>query len=261
MSEANPAISKNTPRGKRVGLLVTCLIDTFRPNAGFAAVRLLEQAGFSVEVPVQGCCGQPNFNGGDEKGAQQMARAIINTFSGFDYVVVPSGSCAAMIRVHYPDMFPDGDEVAAMAVALAEKTWELTSFLVEIAKVDALDVEMDATVVLHDPCSGLRELGIREQPRALLGHVQGLQLKEPASPEVCCGFGGTFCIKYPDISARIADNKIADLQAAGPCDALVSTDLGCLMHLGGALHRDGSALKILHIAEVLAGMTDSGGSD
>ncbi len=261
MSEANPAISKNPPRRKRVGLLATCLIDTFRPNAGFASVVLLEQAGFSVDVPVQGCCGQPNFNGGDEKGAQQMARAVIKTFSDFDYVVVPSSSCAAMIRVHYPDLFPDDDEVAAMAVALAEKTWELTSFLVEIAKVDALDVEMDATVVLHDSCSGLRELGIREQPRALLGRIRGLQLKELANPEVCCGFGGTFCVKYPDISARIAENKIADLQAAGRCDALVSTDLGCLMHLGGTLHREGSTLQILHIAEVLAGMTGSEDSD
>jgi L-lactate dehydrogenase complex protein LldE len=261
MSEANPAISKNPPHGRRVGLLATCLIDTFRPNAGFAAVRLLEQAGFSVEVPVQGCCGQPNFNGGDEKGARQMAQAVINTFADFDYVVVPSSSCAAMIRVHYPGMFTAEGELAAAANALADKTWELTSFLVEVARVAALDVEMDATVVLHDSCSGLRELGVREQPRALLGQIRGLQLKEPANPEVCCGFGGTFCVKYPDISARIAENKIADLQAAGPCDALVSTDLGCLMHLGGALHRKGSTLQILHIAEVLAGMTGSEDTD
>jgi L-lactate dehydrogenase complex protein LldE len=143
-----------------------------------------------------------------------------------------------------------------MAAVLADKTWELTSFLVEIAGVETLDLEMDATVVLHDSCSGLREMGVRAQPRTLLGSIRGLQLKEPANPEVCCGFGGTFCVKYPDISARIAEHKIADLQAAGPCDALVSTDLGCLMHLGGTLHRDGSAVPVLHIAEVLAGMTD-----
>lgn len=261
MSEANPIISKKLPRGKRVGLLATCLIDTFRPNAGFAAVRLLEQAGFSVEVPVQGCCGQPNFNGGDEMGARQMAQTIIKTFAEFDYVVVPSCSCAAMIRVHYPDLFPDDNAAAAMAVALADKTWELTSFLVDVAKVASINVDMDATVLLHDSCSGLRELGVREQPRALLVSMPGVKLKEPANPEICCGFGGTFCVKYPDISARIAGNKVADLLASGPCDVLVSTDLGCLMHLGGKLHRDGTTLPILHIAEVLAGMTDSKDSD
>jgi L-lactate dehydrogenase complex protein LldE len=257
MSETNPVLSKSATRGKRVGLLATCLIDTFRPNAGFAAVRLLEQAGFSVEVPVQGCCGQPNFNGGDESGARQMALHTMQTFAAFDYVVVPSCSCAAMIRVHYTELFSDDAEVAARATTLADKTWELTSFLVDVAGVDAIDASLDATVVLHDSCSGLRELGVRAQPRALLGGVTGLQLKELANPEVCCGFGGTFCVKYPDISARIAEKKLADIQAVGACDAVVSTDLGCLMHLGGSLHREGSEIRVLHIAEVLAGMTDN----
>ena len=261
MSEADPAPIKSISRGKRVGLLATCLVDAFRPNAGFAAVKLLEQAGYAVEVPAQGCCGQPNFNGGDEPGARQMALSIMQTFAEFDFVVVPSCSCAAMIRVHYPELFPDDAEAAALATALAAKTWELTSFLVDVAQVDAVDAALDATVVLHDSCSGLRELNIRDQPRALLAHVKGLQQKEPANPDVCCGFGGTFCVKYPDISARIAGKKIADLQTAGPCDALVSTDLGCLLHLGGSLHREGSELRVLHIAELLAGMTDSEEAD
>jgi len=261
MSEADPAPIQDLSAGKRVGLLATCLIDTFRPNAGFAAVRLLEQAGYTVEVPVQGCCGQPNFNGGDEQGARQMAVQIMQTFAEFDYVVVPSCSCAAMIRVHYPELFPDDATAAAKAAALAEKTWELTSFLVDVALVNGVDAALDATVVLHDSCSGLRELGIREQPRALLGRVSGLQQKELANSDVCCGFGGTFCVKYPDISARMAGKKMADIQAVGPCDAVVSTDLGCLMHLGGSLHREGSGLRVLHIAEVLAGMADGEESD
>ena len=256
MSETDRALSENHAHGKRVGLLATCLIDAFRPNAGFAAVRLLEQAGFLVEVPVQGCCGQPNYNGGDEQGARQMARQIVQTFGGFDYVVVPSCSCAAMIRKHYPELLGADAESAEMARTFAEKTWELTSFLVDVAGVDTVDVESGATVLLHDSCSGLRELGIRQQPRALLRGVRGLQQKEPANPEVCCGFGGTFCVKYPEISARIAGNKVADILAAGNCDALVSTDLGCLMHLGGTLRREKSGMKVWHIAEVLAGMTD-----
>jgi len=256
MSETDRASVKNPAHGKRVGLLATCLIDAFRPSAGFAAVRLLEQAGFHVEVPLQGCCGQPNFNGGDEQGAQRMARQIMRTFGEFDYVVVPSSSCAAMIRCHYPELFCADAESAEMAQNFAAKTWELTSFLVDVAGIAAVDAESSATVLLHDACSGLRELGIREQPRALLRGVRGLQQKEPANPEVCCGFGGTFCVKYPEISGRIAGNKVADILAAGPCDALVSTDLGCLLHLGGSLRREKSAIKVWHIAEVLAGMTD-----
>ena len=256
MSETDSASGHSLPVGKRVGLLATCLVDAFRPNAGFAAVRLLEGAGYQVEVPVQGCCGQPNFNGGDEEGARQMALSIMQIFADFDYVVVPSASCAAMIRMHYPELFSADAETIERARSFANKTWELTSFLVDVAGIDTVDVESSVTVLLHDACSGLRELGIREQPRALLRGVRGLKLKEPANPDVCCGFGGTFCVKYPEISARIAGNKVADIRAAGSCDALVSTDLGCLMHLGGSLHRAGSDLKVWHIAEVLAGMTD-----
>ena len=246
--------------GNTVALFATCLIDAFRPNAGFAAVRLLEQAGYRVVVPPQACCGQPNFNGGDAAGARAMARRFLETFAGFDHVVVPSASCASMIRRHYPELFADDAERREAISGLAANTWELTEFLVEVAGADLPDNGYSGTVIVHDACSALRELGIRAQPRKLLDGVSGCREQSLQNPEVCCGFGGLFCIKYPEISARIADKKLSDIRAAeGDVDALVSTDLGCLMHLGGKLHRDAgaAALPTLHIAEVLAGMTDA----
>jgi L-lactate dehydrogenase complex protein LldE len=248
-------INAGCERGKSVGLLATCLIDSFRPQAAFAAAGLLQTAGYAVAVPEQGCCGQPNFNGGDEAGAQAMARSIIAAFSQYDYVVVPSGSCAAMLRVHYPEMFA-GTEDAEAATALAKKTWELTAFLVEVAQVTSLDAVCEADVVMHDSCSALRELQIKAQPRALLRQVSGLRLKEMDNSDVCCGFGGMFCVKYPEISARIADKKLADIEAVPDASLLVSTDMGCLMHLGGRLRRSGSTLQVMHIAEVLNGGAD-----
>jgi L-lactate dehydrogenase complex protein LldE len=257
MSESDRQKSTNSPEGRRIGLLVTCLIDSFRPEAGFAAVKLLENAGYTVEVPQQGCCGQPNFTGGDEQGARSIARFIVSIFSEFDYVVVPSASCAAMLRVHYPRLLA-GLAEQDKAEALAGKTWELTSFLVDVAGVGDLAAASNARVTIHDSCSALRELGVREQPRKLLGMVDGLQVQEMPGTEVCCGFGGTFCIKYPDISARIADRKLSNVRAAEGADTIVSTDFGCLMHLGGRLHREGSTTGIVHIAEVLAGGKDEG---
>lgn len=251
-------MSENTGvTGRRVGLLVTCLVDLFRPNAGFAAVKLLEQAGYTVEVPEQGCCGQPNFNGGDLTGAQAIALQTIQAFAGFDYVVVPSCSCAAMLKVHYPELFDAGSTHAQAAEELASRTWELTSFLHDVAGLAELSAEFEGRVVVHDSCSGLRELGVQQQPRALLNKLTGLTELPLKNPDVCCGFGGTFCVKYPDISNRIADKKLADIHALEePIDALVSTDLGCLLHLSGKLHREGSSIRALHVAEVLAGMTD-----
>ena len=242
---------------QRVGLFVTCLIDLFRPNVGFAAVKLLEQAGYTVEVPEQGCCGQANFNGGDADGAQAMALSTMKLFADFDYVVVPSCSCAAMIRVHYPELFPKGSEHAQAAEQLAAKTWELTSFLHDVAGFSGVDAEFTGPVVVHDSCSGLRELGVRQQPRELLNKVSGLVEVPLKNPEVCCGFGGIFCVKYPDRSNRIADKKLADIRSLEESvGALVSTELGCLLHLSGKLHREGSTIRTFHVAEVLAGMAD-----
>ena len=238
-----------------VGLFVTCLVDLFRPGIGFAAVRLLQKAGYRVTVPAQGCCGQPGFNGGDSDGARSSALAVIDAFEGFDYVVVPSGSCAAMVKRNYPDLFPPDSADARRAQTLAERTWELTAFLCEVAGVTDFAAEFDGSVAVHDSCSGLRELGIREQPRMLLDKVRGCSRQELAHADVCCGFGGLFCVKYPDVSNRMAQKKIADLSTTRePVDAVVAIDLGCLLHLGGKLGRDGSGIEALHIAELLDGV-------
>jgi L-lactate dehydrogenase complex protein LldE len=235
----------------RVALFVTCLVDLFKPDVGFASIRLLEDAGFPVDVPVQGCCGQPNFNSGDREGAAAMAADVIERFSGFDYVVAPSGSCAAMLRVHYPALFESGSDAHRAAAALAAKTYELTAFLHDVAGWRPAKSGWTGSVTYHDGCSGLRELGIREQPRNLLRAVAGVTLRELSEPEACCGFGGLFCVKYPDVSARIADVKCQDILQAG-ADFVVAGDLGCLLQIEGKLHRDGAAVRGLHIAEILA---------
>ncbi len=241
----------------RIGLFVTCLVDLMRPSVGFAAVKLLENAGCRVEVPeTQTCCGQPAFNSGDRKDARDVARGVIAAFQGFDYVVVPSGSCAGMIHEHYPALFADEPETLARAQELAGRTHELVSFLVDVLKVGTVDAAYDGTVTYHDSCSGLRELKVKAQPRRLLASVRGLAFKELPSAEICCGFGGTFCVKYPDISERMAADKADDVTATG-ADTLLAGDLGCLMNMAGKLQRQGSPVHVRHVAEVLAGMTDT----
>lgn len=239
-----------------VGLFVTCLVDLIRPTIGFAAVKLLEDAGCEVSVPAaQTCCGQPAYNSGDRGDAAAIARRVIDAFAGFDYVVVPSGSCAGTIKVHYPELFAGDAEMAARAGDLAGRTFELTSFLADVLKIGAIGGRYPARAAYHDSCSGLRELGIKEQPRRLLAATDGLEIRETASAESCCGFGGLFCVKYPDISEKIVDAKAADIEASG-VDTLLGGDLGCLMNMAGRLHRRGAAVKVRHVAEVLAGMTD-----
>jgi L-lactate dehydrogenase complex protein LldE len=239
----------------RVGLFVTCLVDLFRPSIGFAAVKLLEDAGCVVEVPgAQTCCGQPAYNSGDKRDAAAIARQVIAAFDGYDYVVAPSGSCAGMIKKHYPELFDAGGEDRARADALAKRTHELVSFLADVLKVSKLGSAFEGTVAYHDSCSGLRELGIKAQPRKLLKLVPGIALKEMADAEVCCGFGGTFCVKYPDISNTMLAKKAGHIAAAG-ADTLLAGDLGCLMNMAGKLKREGSPVRVRHIAEVLAGDT------
>jgi L-lactate dehydrogenase complex protein LldE len=236
-----------------VGLFVTCLVDLFRPSVGFAAVRLLEDAGCRVSVPRgQTCCGQPAYNCGDRARAQALARRVMAAFERFDYVVAPSGSCAAMVRVHYPRLFADDPALAARAGELAARTHELVSFLTDVLGVTHVAARSEAVAAYHDSCSGLRELGIRDQPRALLETVEGLTLREVKGPEQCCGFGGTFCVKYPEVSARMAADKAADVAATG-ADTLLGGDLGCLLHLAGKLAREGRPVRVRHVAEVLAG--------
>jgi L-lactate dehydrogenase complex protein LldE len=237
----------------RVGLFVTCLVDLFRPSVGFAAAKLLSDAGCDVDVPAsQTCCGQPAYNSGDKATAAEIARLTIAAFEAHDYVVAPSGSCAGMLKMHYPALLVGDPTWSARAVAFAAKVHELISFLVDVRGVKAVDVELKARATYHDSCSGLRELGIRAQPRKLLASVQGLDLKELYDSDVCCGFGGTFCVKYPDISNTIVTKKAEHIAATG-ADTLLAGDLGCLMNMAGKLSRQGRRIAVRHVAEVLAG--------
>jgi L-lactate dehydrogenase complex protein LldE len=241
--------------GKCVGLFVTCLVDLIRPSVGFAAVKLLEDAGCSVEVPSQSCCGQPAYNSGDRATTRAIAEQVIEAFAPYDYVVAPSGSCAGMLKTHYPELFVGDEAWRARVEAFCAKTYELVSFLVDVLKVRDLGARFDGSVTYHDSCAGLRELGIKGQPRILLKGVQGLTLTELRDAEVCCGFGGTFCVKYPEISDTIVGKKADHIVAAG-AGTLLAGDLGCLMNMAGKLQRQGRAIKVRHVAEVLAGMAD-----
>lgn len=221
-------------------------------------MSLLEQAGLSVDVPEQTCCGQPNYNAGDEDNARRIARQVIETFEAFDYVVVPSGSCAGMIKVHYPSLFADDGAWRARARRLADNTHELLSFLYDVVDLEPESPAFAASATYHDSCSGLRELQVQPQPRALLSQIADLTLKEMDNANVCCGFGGTFCVKYPEISTRMVDEKIAGIVATG-ADTVLGGDLGCLMNIAGRLRRRGVDVRVYHTAEVLAGMTNNDG--
>ena len=238
----------------RVALFVTCLVDLMRPSVGFATIELLETAGCTVIVPVsQTCCGQPAFNSGERAAAVALAKKRIAEFDGFDYVLAPSGVCADQIKNGYPGLFADDAHWRGRAERLAGRIFELTDFLVKVLKLQSVPGEFSGSVTYHDSCTGLRCLGIREQPRALLGKVTGLTLREMPASEACCGFGGTFSIKHGDISAAIAGKKCVNVQEAG-ADAVVGGDLGCLINIEGKLRRMGDEkTRVLHIAEVLAG--------
>jgi L-lactate dehydrogenase complex protein LldE len=239
----------------RVALFVTCLVDLHRPSVGFAAIRLLEQAGCQVEVPrAQTCCGQPAYNTGDRRTARELSVGIVDAFIGYDYVVVPSGSCAGMLSHHLPHLFDDDPNLRARADLLAAKTYELVAFLTDVLGITQVAAKTAEVFTYHDSCSGLRELGIKQQPRALLASM-GATVAEMKEPEICCGFGGTFCVKYPDISVRMVSDKTADIVATGAATVLAG-DLGCLLNIAGRLKREGSPTQTRHIAEVLAGMTD-----
>ena len=241
----------------RVGLFVTCLVDLVRPQVGFAAVKLLEAAGCTVDVPpTQTCCGQPAWNAGADAHAADIARQVIDAFEPRDYVVVPSGSCAGMIKNHYPEALAGDDVYAKRARALAAKTYELTSFLVRICGAPKIAARCTAKASYHDSCSSLREMGVKNEPRELLKDVEGFSLKELSDGQVCCGFGGLFSVKYPEISERMADDKLADAEKQG-AELLVGGDLGCLLHLAGRAERMGKTLRVRHVAEVLADMDDT----
>ena len=240
----------------RVGLFVTCLVDTIRPQIGFAAIQVLEEAGCIVEVPAaQTCCGQPAFNSGDNADAAHLARQTIAAFEGLDHVVLPSGSCAATMVHGYPELLADDPVWAARARAFAARTHEITSFLVDVMGYRPQGRRLDASATYHDSCSGLRDLGVAAQPRAMLAEIEGLQMHGLEGNDVCCGFGGTFCVKYAPISNAIVTEKAEAIERSG-ADLLLAGDLGCLMNMAGKLHRRGAATRCFHTIEVLAGRAD-----
>ncbi len=239
----------------RVGLFVTCLVDIIRPSVGFAAIKLIEDAGCKVVVPRQTCCGQPAYNSGDRSTAKRLARQAIDAFEDCDYVVTPSGSCGGMLIKHYPDLFAGEPDLAGRAERFAEKSHELISFLVDVMGVDKVEARYKGRVAYHDSCAGLRELGIKTQPRRLLAGVEGLTLVELEQAETCCGFGGLFATKYGELSNAIVARKADDIRSV-KADTVLAGDLGCLMNMAGKLSRDGSPIRARHVAEVLAGMAD-----
>jgi L-lactate dehydrogenase complex protein LldE len=241
--------------GLRVGLFVTCLVDLMRPSVGFASVKLLEDAGCKVIVPSQSCCGQPAYNSGDRADAKAIARAVMHSFATCEYVVAPSGSCTGMLSKHYPELFADEPDSLREAVAFGAKCRELVSFLTDTLGLTKVDARYEGVATYHDSCSGLRELGVREQPRKLLASVEGLQLVELQDSDVCCGFGGTFAVKYGELSDAIVAKKSAMIAATG-ADTLLAGDLGCLMNMAGKMQREGRQIRVRHVAEVLAGMTE-----
>ena len=231
-----------------------------RPSVGFAAVDLLERTGFDIEVPRrQTCCAQPAWNSGDLASARPVARQVIEEFERFDYVVVPSGSCAGMIRTHYEELFADDLSWQRRARDLAARTWELTGFLDEIADISLPDRSSPPVrVTYHDACSGLRELGVHSQPRRLLSRLANLELVELKDSNVCCGFGGTFCVKYPEISTRLVNDKCERVAETG-AGVLLGGDLGCLLNIAGRMRRRGDDTRVYHVAEWLAGYFEDDG--
>jgi L-lactate dehydrogenase complex protein LldE len=252
-------MSEAIPTSPHVGLFVTCLVDLTRPSVGFATLKLLELAGCRVSVPeMQTCCGQPAYNSGDRSDTRDIAKQVIETFEEFDYIVAPSGSCGGMISHHYLDLFKDDDTWKERAKNLANKTFELIVFLSDVINTNKINGLCKTTATYHDSCSGLRELSIKDQPREFLKNINGLKLVEGKKSEVCCGFGGLFCVKYPDISEKMLDEKVDDILQT-EAEMVLGGDLGCLMNIAGRLTRRGSEKEVRHIAEVLADMTHGPG--
>lgn len=246
-------------KSPHVGLFVTCLVDIYRPNVGFATLRLLEDAGCKVSVPEsQTCCGQPAFNSGETKNAATIARNTITAFEEFDYIVAPSGSCAGMLKHHFPELLENDKQWSDKAVEFSSRVHELTEFLVDVLHIQSINTELKEKVTYHDSCSSLREMEVSEQPRHLLAQVKGVELTELADTQVCCGFGGTFCVKYPEISERLVTDKVALIEQSG-ADVLLAGDMGCLLNITGRLSRLDKTVRTYHVAEVLAGMADGPG--
>lgn len=236
----------------RVSLFITCLVDQFAPQVGVSMVGVLRRLGVRVDFPAaQTCCGQPAFNSGFTGEARDLAVRFISIFEESEYVVAPSGSCASMVRVYYPDLFKEDGATLGRARALASRTYEFTEFLVNVLGVEDVGARYEGKVALHQSCHLLRELNVRSEPLRLLKAVRGIELVELERAEMCCGFGGLFSIKYPHISTEILQDKLDAIRASG-ADTVVASDLGCLMQIAGGLSRNRLAAKTMHIAELLA---------
>jgi L-lactate dehydrogenase complex protein LldE len=237
---------------KRVSLFVTCIIDQLFPAMGMAVVEVLERLGYTVEFPEgQTCCGQPAFNTGYRREAREVACRCLEVLRDAEYVVVPSGSCAAMITHHFEELFVEEPDLLEETRRLAPRVWEFSKFLLEVAGVEDVGASYDGVVTFHDSCHGLRTLKIKDGPRRLLSHVRGLTLREMDIAEECCGFGGTFSVKFPAISGGMTRTKIESIQRTG-ADAVVGVDASCLLQIRGALSRAGLPVRTMHLAEVLA---------
>jgi L-lactate dehydrogenase complex protein LldE len=236
----------------RASIFVTCIVDQLFPKIGMAMVEVLERIGYAVDFPEeQTCCGQPAFNTGYRRESRDVARHFLKVFRDAEYVIVPSGSCASMVAHHYPELFENEPEWLEAARALEPRIWEFSKFLVEVAGVEDVGARLDRVVTFHDSCHGLRELGIKQGPRRLLSRVRGLTLREMDVAEECCGFGGTFSVKFPEISGGMARTKIDSIMRTG-AELVVGIDASCLLQIQGALSRAGLPVGTMHLAEVLA---------
>jgi L-lactate dehydrogenase complex protein LldE len=235
----------------KVSLFITCLVDQFFPQVGMSVVSVFRKLGLEVDFPAeQTCCGQPAFNSGFTTEARDLAKRFIKIFENSEYVVAPSGSCTSMVRVFYPELFKHDAEWKQRAESLASKTYEFTEFLVNVLGVEDVGARYEGKVTFHQSCHLLRELNVRTEPQRLLKAVEGIELVELERADFCCGFGGLFAIKYPDISGSILQDKIDCIKKSGG-DVVVACDAGCLMHIGGGLSRQGVTTRTMHIAEML----------
>jgi L-lactate dehydrogenase complex protein LldE len=237
---------------RRVSLFVTCIVDQLFPKVGLAMAEVLERAGFDVDFPeAQTCCGQPAFNSGYRGEARSVARHFLDAFEKSEYIVSPSGSCTSMVSHHFAELFEKDPATLERVRALAPRVWEFSSFLTNVAGVDDVGARFEDVVTYHDSCHALRELGIKDPPRRLLSRVRGLELREMQPAEECCGFGGTFSVKFAELSGAMAATKIDAIERTG-ARTVVSIDSSCLMQIQGALSRAGSRIRTMHLAEVLA---------
>lgn len=242
-----------TNRTKRVTLFIQCIIDSCFPEAAWAMVRVLEKQGVELVHPKdQTCCGQPAFNAGYRQEAARLAERFLDVFEDAEAIVCPSGSCVNMVRHHYAELFEHQPRLLARAEAVAAKTWEFTEYLVDVLGVTDVGAFWKGQVTYHDSCHLLRGLGVADQPRALLRQVRGLELVEMTRSDECCGFGGTFAVKYPEISEALLETKLANVQSTG-AETVTGCDMGCLMHMQGMITRRGLPIQVRHIAEILAG--------